>query len=198
MGRARREYGRAHDFAGRGVPVVVPLAWGRIWHGLLPHEVIVYPFLENATDLAQILGDREVAPAVRRDRMVRGAELVRAMHDAGFSLVDLHPGQVLFPGGTGRPVLIDPERSRPNGAPWRWRVRNLVRFDQGLRTVARDGGLAVSRATRQRLLRAYLGADPPFDVDRGALSRDIERRSERRLAMRDRRRARRGETAGST
>ncbi len=188
-GRARREWDHACEAGRRGVPTVLPEAHAHDHAWLFRTEIIAYPELEGARDLASMLTDADLAPAEKRTRVTQAARVLRRAHERGVTVRHLRADQVIFT-GDGSVRLLGLERVRFGGpASWRSRIRDLAAFDRGLAELKIRRGHAVPRTQRVRFLHAYLEAGP---IDRGprrVLER-VARRSSRAFSRRERRRRR--------
>lgn len=188
-GRARREWDHACEAGRRAVPTVLPDA--RAHDGGWPFrtELIAYPEIEGARDLASLLVDPEVSHARKRERLRQAARVLRLAHDRGVTIRHLRADQVLF-GPDGTPRLIGLERVRFGGpASWRNRIHDLAAFDRALAELRYRRGYTVPRTYRARFVHAYLEAGPIEQAPRRVLRR-VARSSSRAFLRRERRRRR--------
>ncbi|MFN7955293.1 MAG: lipopolysaccharide kinase InaA family protein [bacterium] len=194
-GRARREWDHACEAGRRGVPTVLPEARAHDHAWLFRTEIIAYPELEGARDLAAILADAELPVAEKRARLTQAARVLRRTHDRGVTVRHLRADQVLFT-ADGAVRLLGLERVR-FGAPagWRGRIHDLAAFDRGLAELRIRRGYAVPRTQRLRFIHAYLEAGPIDRAPRRVLER-VARRSSRAFLRRERRRRRSLRTRG--
>jgi tRNA A-37 threonylcarbamoyl transferase component Bud32 len=175
--KARLEFENALALRDRGIPAVVPLAWGRP-RAVAPGESFV---ITLSTDGAVLFLDfiektlPALPPAERtavRRRLARSlGEFMARLHDAGVAHPDPHPGNLLveLPGShVPRFHLIDLHAVRI-GRPLSWAASraNLVIYNRWFQ-------LRASRADRLRFWHAY-GRNRrsfPSPADRG---REVER-----------------------
>jgi tRNA A-37 threonylcarbamoyl transferase component Bud32 len=188
--KARMEWNRTLAVAERGVPTVAPLAFGEtcpraaapcsfLATRTLPDAVPLNAFLE--TTLPRFAYARQTR--VRQRLAVKLGELLAAMHDAGVTQHDLHPGNVLLRFGENdfpHLYLLDLYAVQV-GEPLTWEASraNLVVFNRWFM-------LRSQRADRLRFWHAYrrgrrhVGGTTWFTAgtpDNADAARDIERRS---------------------
>lgn len=135
-----------------GIPTVTPVAAGKRRAGPLQSESFLISLaLDGCTKLDEYLA-RPLAVAERRALIGQAAQLVRAMHGAGFNHRDLYLCHLLRTGSGGL-VIVDLHRVQRRGrVPARWLVKDLAALQY-------SAPPAVSRTDRLRFLKAYLGAD---------------------------------------
>lgn len=140
-------------------------------HGVLRACVLVTREVAGAEDLARWLVGAPPGRA-REEILVRLAERVRAMHDAGLADLEMHPRNVLVVPSTGDVLKVDCAKQRRR-AGRDARARDLAALDVGLVRLARP-------AEREAFFRAY-GPDPRLRalVERERLR--IDARESRRL-----------------
>jgi hypothetical protein len=185
---ARREHANLSFLRARGLPAVVPVAWGcRRRFGIVAACFLVTrdePGFENLRMLLPVAAEprRWVVPLAR---------LVRRMHDAGFFAHDLHLRNVMAarddamrPGSAEpRLVLLDFPSGRILHADDPRRRQAVV---HDLATLDRDAISRFSRPDRLRFLRCYLGDRRP---DRDLIAA-IERKRRIQVAKHERKKAR--------
>ena len=188
--KARLEWDRTLAVAERGVPTVAPLAFGEtcpratapcsfLATRTLPGAVPLNSFLE--TTLPQFAYARQTR--VRQRLAVKLGELLAAMHDAGVTQHDLHPGNVLlrFDEADFPCLYLLDLYAVQVGEPLTWEASraNLVVFNRWFM-------LRSERADRLRFWHAYhrgrqhVGTTTWFTAgtpDNAEAVRDIERRS---------------------
>jgi len=157
MTPARREWRNVLRLKRAGIAVSAPVAWGFDPQGepraLTAFREVGGPSLAEwmATDAGR------PAPADLRSRVIRAvALLARHLHEAGWSFPDFYAKHIYLPGvavGEPRAVLIDVQRLQ--WATGGRKVGDLAR----LYVSAADYG--VSRRDCARLVRTYLGREPP-------------------------------------
>lgn len=183
--RATAAFRKGHALLARGIATARPAAAADLWRrGAVADSLLVTEAVdgERLSDWLR----RRPAPALRR-RLARDlAQMLRRMHDAGFSHRDLKAPNILVSprGGPGvRPVLVDLDglRQAIRVSAWR-RARDLMRL-----SVSLDEWGVARRTDRLRFLRAYLGRRGCP----GAITTHGRRRSESRPGDGDRRAARR-------
>jgi hypothetical protein len=187
--RATAAFRKGHALLARGIATARPAAAADLWRrGAVADSLLVTEAVDG-----EPLSDwlrRGPAPALRR-RLARDlAQMLRRMHDAGFSHRDLKAPNILVspregPGlpagrqGGMRPVLVDLDglRQAIRVSAWR-RARDLMRL-----SVSLDEWGVARRTDRLRFLRAYLGRRGCP----GAITTGGRRRGDRRAAGRLRR-----------
>ncbi len=188
-GRARREWDHACEAGRRAVPAVLPEARARAHGWAFRTELIAYPLIEGARDLASLMAEPSIPIAVKRDHLGRGARLLRLAHDRGVTIRHVRPDQILLaPDGSAR--FIGLERARFGArASWRQRTRDLAAIDRGFAEARLRQGQAVPRTHRMRFVLAYLEAGAVEMAPHKVLRR-VARTSTRQLLRRERRRRR--------
>jgi len=147
--KAEREWKGSVRLHQAGVPVPLPLAWGR--DGLFPGRgFYVAEALRDANSMDKV--GKEKLEAL----LPAAARAIKAMHDAGIFHRDLHGGNVILKGG--EVFLTDLHRHRlyPGGVPDEKRWWDVACFLHSLRG-------RFSPETREEFLRTYLGREeiPP-------------------------------------
>jgi len=172
--KAKLEFDQARALAGRGVPTVEPLAWGRMGGIWPPASFLITRALADTTPLDDYLLLRSPPPPADRRGLAKAlAAFVARLHDAGVTHPDLHPGNLLVRVTSGGPefFLID--------------VHD-VHLGASLGQSARRANLALlnrwfqiraTRTDRLRFWRAYGG--PGTSSDEGD---QVERVTERSIA----------------
>jgi len=174
MTPARREWQNVLRLRRAGIAVSPPVAWGFDRAGE-PRALTAFREV-GGPSLAEWLADAAEHPVPRalRARVIRTvAFLARRLHEAGLSFPDFYAKHVYLPGvavGQPRAVLIDVQRLR--WATGGRKAGDLAR----LYVSASDHG--VSRKDCARLVRAYLGNEPPGPLVRppnllGKLGEDL-------------------------
>ena len=169
--KAKLEFDRARELAGRGVPTVEPLAYGRMGGFWPPASHLVTRALDATTPLDDyLLVHPPQSPEGRRRLAVALAKFIAKLHDAGVTHPDLHPGNLLV-------------RDRGDGLEFFLIDVHDVRLGPPLDRAARRANLTMlnrwfqiraSRADRLRFWRAYAGPDASPEDDR-QIERDTER-----------------------
>jgi len=187
--RATAAFRKGHALLARGIATARPAAAADLWRrGAVADSLLVTEAVDGEP-LSDWLRCGP-APALRR-RLARDlAQMLRRMHDAGFSHRDLKAPNILVSprGGPGlpagrqagvRPVLVDLDglRQAIRVSAWR-RARDLMRL-----SVSLDEWGVARRTDRLRFLRAYLGRRGCP----GAITTHGRRRGDRRAAGRLRR-----------
>jgi tRNA A-37 threonylcarbamoyl transferase component Bud32 len=184
--RATAAFRKGHALLARGIATARPAAAADLWRrGAVADSLLVTEAVDG-----EPLSDwlrHEPAPALRR-RLARDlAQMLRRMHDAGFSHRDLKAPNILvspregpgLPAGRQagvRPVLVDLDGLRQGmRASAQRRARDLMRL-----SVSLDEWGVVRRTDRLRFLRAYLGRRGCP----GAITTRGRRRGDRRAAGR--------------
>lgn len=138
--------------------------------------------VESSDDVLTLLR-RNPPPARRRAVLEAAGRAMRALHDAGFEHPDLHLKNLLATAGGGV-LVIDLDGVRRHGTMTRERrIAGLWRFDRFAAKQA-AAGLAVSRADRMRVLKAYAGRDWPGREELRDLARSLARHVARHEAVR--------------
>lgn len=177
LGAAQREWRGLTRFAEARIPVPRALGLADTADG---DAVLVTESVSGGT-----LRDRLVPPAPgRRALLRRVADLVAALHRAGFVHGDLHPGNIVI--GPDGPVLVDLQRASRTRPGSGRQLNDLGLLDYSLRQ------LDVSRSDRLRVLCCALSVEGlPRRERRAVLLRAI-RAAERTGTRQTRIRARRG------
>jgi tRNA A-37 threonylcarbamoyl transferase component Bud32 len=159
--KARREWRITTAASERGLPTVVPVAFGeRRRAGILRESYLVTVRLFNCVTLEEALfspdGTLRAGAKERRRLIIILAALLRRMHDCGIYHKDLHPGNFLvetLPGGEKRIYLLDLHRAGASTSlPLRHRIRSLSQFNMFA---------SISLSTPERLLffNSYFAED---------------------------------------
>lgn len=180
--KARLEFENALCLRERGVPAVLPIAWGgtdsrwpgesflitRSSEGVVPFVALVEQVLPSLPEPAQ--------NAVRRQLARTLGQFLARLHDVGVAHPDPHPGNLLVelpPSRIPRFYLIDLHAMRI-GRPLNWQESrdNLVLFNRWFQ-------IRVGRADRLRFWHAYRFARQtlslPNRAGAGRESREVER-----------------------
>jgi tRNA A-37 threonylcarbamoyl transferase component Bud32 len=161
--KAGLEFAKARALAGRGIPTVVPLAWGRRRRFGPADSFLITEALTDSEPLDRFL-EQTLPRRPTADRFsltVALGRFVARLHDAGVAHPDPHPGNLLvrWPAG-GAPAfhLIDVHAVRL-GRPLSWRARraNLVLFNRWF-------SMRASRSDRLRFWRSYLTPRAAFHL----------------------------------
>jgi tRNA A-37 threonylcarbamoyl transferase component Bud32 len=154
--RSLAAFRRGHALLARGIATARPAAAADLRHGGAVRDTLL---LSEAVRDGEPLSDwlRRGPPPAERRRLTRAlAQMIRRMHDAGFSHRDLKAPNVLVTpreGPGARPVLVDLDGLRGGRhVSARRRARDLMRL-----SVSLDEWGVARRTDRLRFLRAYLG-----------------------------------------
>lgn len=159
--KARREWRITTAAAERGLPTVVPVAFGeRRRAGILRESYLLTVRLFNCVTLEEALfspdGTLRAGAPERRRLIAVLAALLRRMHDSGIYHRDLHPGNFLvesLPGGQGRIFLLDLHRASASPSlPLRHRIRSLAQFNM-------FASISLAAPERLRFFNAYFADD---------------------------------------
>jgi hypothetical protein len=182
--RATAAFRKGHALLARGIATARPAAAADLWRrGAVADSLLVTETVDGEP-LSDWLRSPRRPPALRR-RLARDlAQMLRRMHDAGFSHRDLKAPNILVSPHEGagvRPVLVDLDglRQAIRVSAWR-RARDLMRL-----SVSLDEWGVARQTDRLRFLRAYLGRRGCP----GAITTHGRRRSESRPGDGDRRAA---------
>jgi hypothetical protein len=182
--RATAAFRKGHALLARGIATARPAAAADLWRrGAVADSLLVTETVDGEP-LSDWLRSPRRPPALRR-RLARDlAQMLRRMHDAGFSHRDLKAPNILVSPHEGagvRPVLVDLDglRQAIRVSAWR-RARDLMRL-----SVSLDEWGVARQTDRLRFLRAYLGRRGCP----GAITTRGRRRSESRPGDGDRRAA---------
>jgi hypothetical protein len=182
--RATAAFRKGHALLARGIATARPAAAADLWRrGAVADSLLVTEAVDGEP-LSDWLRSPRRPPALRR-RLARDlAQMLRRMHDAGFSHRDLKAPNILVSPHEGagvRPVLVDLDglRQAIRVSAWR-RARDLMRL-----SVSLDEWGVARQTDRLRFLRAYLGRRGCP----GAITTHGRRRSESRPGDGDRRAA---------
>lgn len=157
--RGAAECANLRRLADAGLPAVEPLAHGLARAGDERRSFVV---------TRAVAGRQFACVGAPGDAAFRVGNLLRTLHDRGFFLGDLHPGNLLID-EAGRPWLLDPAKLRQTDAlDLESRARALAMFCHQL-----DGG-ALDRAAAT-LLAGYLAAGPLPAAFRDHLARATHR-----------------------
>ncbi len=142
--KAGIEFRRLEELRAKGIPTIVPLAWGRV-AGLWPRgSHLVTLAVPNAVTLGEYLTTCPHAVTQRRMIAVKLAGLLAELHAAGFVHADLHPGNILLdaanPHDDWRLIDVHDLESFGGSLPTAARVRNLVSLNRwfNMRAAPRD------------------------------------------------------------
>jgi tRNA A-37 threonylcarbamoyl transferase component Bud32 len=178
-GKGRNEGKRAARLAAQGIMTIEPVALGEERRrGFLFENFLITREIENMIPLDRFL--ERVLPEFPpkrgtrlRQRIARGVgELTARLHEAGFTHIDYHPGNLLVrldAGDKPRIAMIDLDALRqakrvgPKAA-----IHNLVLLNHYFWTRS-------SRSDRHRFLTAYVAGRPGAGYDARQLARRIER-----------------------
>jgi len=160
--KARLEFDRARELAGRRIATVEPLAWGRMGGFWPPASHLITRELEQTIPLDEYLLDHPPqSPKGRRALTAALASFIARLHDAGVTHPDLHPGNLLVRelGGSHEFFLIDVHDAQL-GQPLDRAARraNLVLLNRWFQ-------IRCTRTDRMRFWRAYGGADDERRVE---------------------------------
>jgi 3-deoxy-D-manno-octulosonic acid kinase len=155
-GRARDELALGAHALARGASVAEPIAAVTRRRGPGFVHALATRLVEDARDLARVLG--EARGAERRRALAAAGEAVRALHEAGIDHADLNLKNVLVT-SAGKGVVIDLDRGTlATPLAESARRRSLVRLlRSALKHAARGGRL--ERADALRFARAYARDD---------------------------------------
>lgn len=157
--RGAAECANLRQLTAAGLPAVQPLAHGFAAAGAERRSFVVTRAIDGQPFAFGVTPD---------DAAHRTGALLRTLHDLGFAVGDLHPGNLLVD-AAGQPWLLDPVRLRRTDAlDLRSRARALALFCHEL-----DGG-ALDRAAAP-LLAGYLAAGPLPTALRDELARATQR-----------------------
>lgn len=179
--KARREWRITTAAAARGLPTVVPVAFGeRRRGGILRESYLLTVRLFNCITLEEALfspdGTLRANLQERRKLIVLLASLLRRMHDCGIYHRDLHPGNFLvetLPGGEKRIFLLDLHRANASPSlPLRHRIRSLSQFNM-------FASISLSTPERLLFLSSYLAGEASWEREKRALLDQIEQRTRR-------------------
>jgi len=179
--KARREWRITTAAAARGLPTVVPVAFGeRRRGGVLRESYLLTVRLFNCVTLEEALfspdGTLRAGAKERRRLIVLLGVLLRRMHDRGIYHRDLHPGNFLvetLPGGRKRIFLLDLHRANASPSlPLRRRLRSLSQFNM-------FASISLSTPERLLFLQSYYAGDARSERDKRAHLAEIDRRTRR-------------------
>ncbi|MDD5556508.1 MAG: lipopolysaccharide kinase InaA family protein [bacterium] len=174
--KGSREWDVTVAAAGRGLPTVVPVAFGeRRRLGLLQESYLITVRLYDCLTLEEVLfsPDRSRRAGGRRRRrvIVLLAGILRRMHDRGIHHLDLHPGNFLVgrdAAGGDEIHLLDLHRANVRASlPPRARIRSLSQFNMFAR-------ISLSRSERLLFFDAYFGADRLWQEEKRLLLERID------------------------
>jgi tRNA A-37 threonylcarbamoyl transferase component Bud32 len=156
--RPLRELDAAAAARRAGVPVPEPVAVRatRVG-GLFWRFTVVAREIEDASDLLALAP--RLPPAAKRDLIVRVADEMRRLHDAGVYHADLTMKNILLSGSSVYVIDLDKAILRP-GRDESLAVMNLARLNRSIEKLFGRGG-AITRADKLRFLRRYLGGRLP-------------------------------------
>jgi serine/threonine protein kinase len=173
--KAKLEYDRFEELARRGIATVQPLAWGRYDTSWPRGSFLITQSLDDAIPLDHYLSEQPPSTMSARRRLtVALASYISALHIAGVSHPDFHPGNLLIREESGEPQFFlidvhDVHCSKPLTV--RDRLANLTLLNRWF-------SLRVSRTDRLRFWRAYAGADWSRDD-----ARKLERQTDRSVTQ---------------
>jgi tRNA A-37 threonylcarbamoyl transferase component Bud32 len=177
--KARREWRITTAAAERGLPTVIPVAYGeRRRFGVLWESYLLTVRLFNCVTLEEALFSEDGtlrADAKTRRQLIRLlAALLRRMHDDGIYHQDLHPGNFLvetLPVGEKRIHLLDLHRAslRPTLA-LKNRIKSLAQFNM-------FASISLGAAERLLFFNSYFGEDEPWRNEKRALLTLIDKRT---------------------
>lgn len=182
--KARLEFENAQELQARGIPTVVPLAWGGPDTRRPGESFLVTLDRDGAVPFAEFTErgfttlPASVRAAVRRQLARALGEFFAHMHDAGVAHPDPHPGNLLLelpPGQPPRFALLDLHAVRL-GQPLSWAESraNLAVFNRWFQ-------LRATRADRLRFWHAYRRSrqtlPAPTPQRSMAQAREVERRT---------------------
>ena len=169
--KARREWRITTAAAERGLPTVVPVAYGeRRRSGILMESYLLTVRLFNCVTLEESLfsddGTLRADARTRRELIALLATLLRRMHDYGIYHQDLHPGNFLvetLPSGEKCIYLLDLHRAsaRPSLA-LKHRIKSLAQFNM-------FASISLSIGERLLFFNSYFGEDEPWKNEKRAL-----------------------------
>lgn len=177
--KARREWRITTAAAERGLPTVVPVAYGeRRRLGILRESYLLTVRLFDCVTLEEALFSEDGtlrADAKTRRRLIRIlAALLRRMHDDGIYHQDLHPGNFLvetLASGEKRIYLLDLHRAslRPTLA-LKNRIKSLAQFNM-------FASISLSAGERLLFFNSYFGGDELWKNEKRTLLTLIDKRT---------------------
>jgi tRNA A-37 threonylcarbamoyl transferase component Bud32 len=167
---ARREWLALSRLHAAGVPVPLPLAWGRLADG---DEIVVSEWREGVGLTSALAGAAEPERTKILDAL---REAIGRLHAAGFRHGDLHPGNLLVE--PDRITLLDLQRARPRRHE-RERLRDLAQLEFSLTRIGVP-------PTEHGRLRDLLGVGEALDPALRLFVRDYVRGRGRRVLKRGR------------
>jgi hypothetical protein len=161
--KAQLEFDNALTLRARGITAIEPLAWGsasRLWPG---ESYLITRAEDDAIPFLDFL-EAPLSPARRRQIADRVAVFLAALHEAGVTHPDPHPGNILIERDTLRFILADLHAIR-FGRPLNWPESRA-----NLTLLNRWFQVRSTRTDRLRFWFAYLRARHtwPADADRMA------------------------------
>ncbi len=171
--KAKLEFDRLADLARLGIGTVLPLAWGRFDSRWPRGSFLITQSLDDAIPLDEFLTSHPFTAGARRMMSTSLAQYIAALHAAGVSHPDFHPGNLLVRMEANEPryFLIDVHDIR-RGKPLddHMRLANLAQLNRWFR-------MRASRTDRLRFWRTYAGSG--WSSDDAA---ELERKTDRSIA----------------
>ncbi len=177
--KARREWRITTAASDRGLPTVVPVAYGeRRRFGILMESYLLTVRLFNCVTLEASLfsddGTLRADARTRRHLIILLAQLLRRMHDYGIYHQDLHPGNFLvetLPSGEKCIYLLDLHRAsaRPS-LSLAHRIKSLAQFNM-------FASISLNSGERLLFFNTYFGEEEPWKNEKRTLLSLIETRT---------------------